>query len=190
VSGALLAVILVCLVIAFIPAFIADNKGRSFWGYWFFALAFFVPALIVALLAPPAVDASTLRTCPHCYSQIPRAATVCSQCRHDVPALPRGARAAPPRSVGKLEPVLGMESGSRRCTNPRCDAAGLRTSLERCSVCGDVLVDEPAAPPPPVWSTGGTQGTCNNRACDARGLPTTRQSCEVCGRDITQAFAT
>jgi hypothetical protein len=190
VSGELLAVIVVLLVAAFIPAFIADNKGRSFWGYWFFALAFFVPALIVALLVQPAVDASILRTCPHCYSQIPRAATVCSQCRRDVPPAPPIPRAASPRSVGRLDSVLGMESGNRRCTNLRCDAAGLRTSLERCSVCGEVLVDEPAAPPPPVWSIDGTKGACNNPSCDARGLPTTRQSCEVCGRDITQAFAT
>jgi hypothetical protein len=188
-SGALLAVIVVWLVAAFIPAFIADNKGRSFWGYWFFALAFFVPALIVALLVQPAVDASTLRTCPHCYSQIPRAATVCSQCRRDVPALPRP-RAASPRSVGKLESVLGMESGNRRCTNARCDAAGLCTSNAQCSVCGELLVDEPAPPPPPVWSTEGTRGACDNPSCDARGLPTTRPSCEICGRDITQAFAT
>jgi hypothetical protein len=187
-SGALLAVIVGWLVAAFIPAFIADNKGRSFWGYWFFALAFFVPALIVALLVQPAVDASTLRTCPHCYSQIPRAATVCSQCRRDVPALPRP-RAVSPRSVGKLEPVLGMESGNRRCTNPRCDAAGLRTSLAECSVCGELLVDAPAAVPSPLLSSGVT-GACNNKSCDAAGLPTTRPTCEICGRDITRAFAT
>jgi hypothetical protein len=188
-SGALLAVILVWLVGAFIPAFIADNKGRSFWGYWFFALAFFVPALIVALLLQPAVDASTLRTCPHCYSQIPRAATVCSQCRRDVPPLPRTPRAASPRSVGTLEPVLGMESGNRRCTNPRCDAAGLRTSLQRCSVCGGELADDPVTVPSMPRSTGVT-GACNNKSCDAAGLPTTSPSCEFCGRDVTQAFAT
>jgi len=189
VSGSLLGVIILWLAAAFIPAFVADNKGRSFWGYWFFALAFFFPALIVALLIQPAVDASTMRSCPHCLSQIPRAATVCSHCRRDVSALPR-LRAASPRSVGKLETVLGMGSGNRRCTNPRCDAAGLRSNLEKCSVCGELLVDDPAAPPPLVWSTEGTRGACNNPPCDARGLPTTSQSCEICGRDITQAFAT
>ena len=187
-TGAVPAVILVWLVVAFIPAFIADNKGRSFWGYWLFALAFFLPALVVALLAQPAVDASTLRACPHCYSQIPKEATVCSHCRRDVPKS-SGGRVVSLRSVGKLEPVFGMESGTRRCTNPRCDAAGLRTSLARCSVCGELLVDAPTPVPSTPLSSGVT-GACNNTSCDAAGLPTTRASCEVCGRDITQAFAT
>jgi len=187
-TGTVFAVILGWLAAAFIPAFIADNKGRSFWDYWLFALVFFLPALIVALLVQPAVDASTMRACPHCYSQIPIAATVCSHCRRDVPAATRR-RAASPRSLGKLEPVLGMESGNRRCTNPRCDAAGLRTSLARCSVCGEALVDVPT----PVVATPqslGVTGACDNKSCDAAGLPTTNASCEFCGRDITQAFAT
>ncbi len=159
-TGTVVGVILVLVVAAFIPAFIADNKGRDFWGYWFFALAFFVPALIVAMLVEPVTDAS----------------------------LP-SRRLVPPGSDGKLEPALGMGSGNRRCTNLRCDAAGLRTSLTKCSVCGELLVDIPTHVRSTPRSVGVT-GACDNKSCDAAGLPTTNASCEVCGRDITQAFAT
>lgn len=46
-------VMLVLLIfLAVIPANIAQGKGYSFWGYYFFGLCFFLPALVVALVIP------------------------------------------------------------------------------------------------------------------------------------------
>jgi Uncharacterised protein family UPF0547 len=50
-SAGILFALAVWFGLALIPAFIANSKGRSGVGYFFFGLLFFVPALIVALVA-------------------------------------------------------------------------------------------------------------------------------------------
>lgn len=47
---ALLILVGAGLFLAFIPAYIAAYRGRSFWAFWVFGLLLFVPALIVALV--------------------------------------------------------------------------------------------------------------------------------------------
>lgn len=42
--------LLICPVIAVIPAWIARRKGRSAWGFYLFGLCCFLPGLITALI--------------------------------------------------------------------------------------------------------------------------------------------
>jgi len=51
--GLFLVALLISGGLAIIPAYLATNKGYSGIAFWFFGLAFFVPALIVVLLIQP-----------------------------------------------------------------------------------------------------------------------------------------
>jgi hypothetical protein len=95
------------LLLSFIPAYVAGQKGRSFAG--FFILSFFVSfliALIVSAAIPPAseVISSTQNpmhgdrvACPHCAEVILAQAKVCKHCGRDVK--PRVAALLPSGSV-------------------------------------------------------------------------------------------
>ena len=99
--------------LAAIPAVIADKKGYNLFGFFFFGLFFFLPALIVTLLLQPKVGATwstprpqprpvatqqiarsavmsgpgappaAVRECPHCKSAMRRDASVCTACQRE-----------------------------------------------------------------------------------------------------------
>jgi hypothetical protein len=48
-----LLVIFVAFVLPIIPARLARNKGRSFWGFYFFGMLFLIPSLIACALLGP-----------------------------------------------------------------------------------------------------------------------------------------
>lgn len=73
-------VLFVALIIAFIPAYIAKNKGRSFAPWYIFGLLLFPVAVITSLFV-----GDERRTCPYCKSKIDRQATICKYCHSILP---------------------------------------------------------------------------------------------------------
>ena len=68
--------LIVLLILALIPAWIASNKGRSFVKWYIYGLLLLIFALPHALL----IKNDTI-TCPACRSQISLQATVCKYCQ-------------------------------------------------------------------------------------------------------------
>jgi hypothetical protein len=72
-----------------IPAWIAERKGRSGFGWWIYGTTMFVVALPHALLLEDTDDAvdfvDEFRPCPSCARTIRADATYCLFCKHHVP---------------------------------------------------------------------------------------------------------
>ena len=68
--------IILALALGFIPAYIAKNKGRSFWTWYIFGALLFIIALPCALFAK---DKSGVQ-CPACKEWIKEDASVCKYC--------------------------------------------------------------------------------------------------------------
>ena len=68
--------LLIAFFIGLIPAFIAKNKGRSFWLWYLFGVALFIVALPCALLCK---DHSGMQ-CPACKEWIKEDAAICKHC--------------------------------------------------------------------------------------------------------------
>jgi len=79
--------ILAALLIGLLPAYIAQNKGRSFMLWWIYGALLFIVALPHSLLMKAdagAVEANALadgaKKCPECKELIKKDATVCKHC--------------------------------------------------------------------------------------------------------------
>lgn len=92
-------ILLLALGLGFVPALIAQSKGRGFFGWYVYGVLLFVFALIHSLLLRPDVKAQEARTmedegrrpCPHCAELIKREAVACRYCGRDVEAVAPGA---------------------------------------------------------------------------------------------------
>lgn len=82
------AIIIVVLwfLLGFLPAFIANSKGRGSCGWWIYSFLFWPIALIHALLMKAEPKASDLKQCPECKQPIDREARICHHCRSPQPA--------------------------------------------------------------------------------------------------------
>jgi len=69
---------LLALVIGVIPAMVAKNKGRSFFGWYIYGVLLFIVAL------PHSLIMKSKYQCPHCKSNIDPQATVCPKCSRDI----------------------------------------------------------------------------------------------------------
>lgn len=83
-------ILLLCL--AFIPAIIANSKGRNFWLWYLYGVLIFIVALVHALCLSksPQIKEQELKNngykeCPFCREMVKEGAIVCPHCRRDLP---------------------------------------------------------------------------------------------------------
>jgi len=74
-------IILVGLLGALVPAFIASSKGRSFFLWYLYGICIFPVAVLHSLFVKPNENAIGMRKCPNCASVISSDAKICPACR-------------------------------------------------------------------------------------------------------------
>jgi hypothetical protein len=90
-GGTFLRIALWCAVLGLIPALIAEAKGRSFGGFWFYGTLLFPLALIHSLIMKDETRQAIAgeqenRECPFCAEIVKAKAVVCRYCHRDLPA--------------------------------------------------------------------------------------------------------
>lgn len=86
-------VILFLMAIATIPAYIASQKGRSFFLWWIYGVLLFIFALIHSIVIKPsqkmiaekAMSNGELKKCPFCAELVLMEAIKCKHCGSDLP---------------------------------------------------------------------------------------------------------
>jgi len=74
-----IAGILGSAILAFIPAIIAREKGRSFGLWWLYGFLLFIVALVHSILMKP------IKKCAYCGRSIPREYVLCPYCGRKQP---------------------------------------------------------------------------------------------------------
>lgn len=79
------------LIIGIIPAFIAQNKGRSFVLWWIYGALLFIVALPHSLIMKSDIKAleekllsEGMKKCPFCAEMVKEDAKVCRYCSRDL----------------------------------------------------------------------------------------------------------
>lgn len=95
-------ILLLLMLVALIPAFIASHKGRNGFIWWVYGILVFIIALPHALLLKPLTPRlryaeedppPCTKHCPFCAEKILLAAMVCRYCQHDLRTIPPEIRA-------------------------------------------------------------------------------------------------
>jgi hypothetical protein len=80
--------IAIWIVAAVLVGHAAERKNRSFWSFFFIALARRgLASIIVAALPPESewmISKGRRKRCPHCADAVPPGAVVCPSCRFDL----------------------------------------------------------------------------------------------------------
>lgn len=87
--------VLVVMTIATIPAYIASQKGRSFFLWWIYGVPLFIVALVHSLIIKPnqkmiaekAMSNGELKKCPFCAELVLMEAIKCKHCGSDLPSI-------------------------------------------------------------------------------------------------------
>lgn len=146
-GGAVLAVLTVVALLALIPATVASNKGRSFFGWWLFGWAFFLPALVAALVVSDqtqqrALRSGSARRCPHCRGVVPRSATACQHCGRDLERPRPTGRTPAPRPAGQTTSSHVTGPAPQRAQTVDLDALERLADLHDRGVLDDVEFTE------------------------------------------------
>lgn len=89
------------LLLGFIPAIIAQSKGRSFAGWYVYGALLFIVAIVHAIVISPIEEPATdLRKCPFCAESIKAEATVCRFCQREVSPPTSSELSAPEKKKG------------------------------------------------------------------------------------------
>jgi hypothetical protein len=106
-------------IISCIPAVIAQNKGRSFGGWWLYGFLVFPIALIHSLVTSKNIEGleqraldSGNRKCPSCAEMVKVEAKVCKHCGNDlepyVAEVDPNASTAAQQTIGRFVVVGGL----------------------------------------------------------------------------------